>query len=134
MYKATILPTHRHRAASKNGARSQREKQMLHTVEIARRPVAIINASRHTAEEWSSSQTFKQDLTVLRDASGNPVWNGEGQPVVRAARDEEIAKWDAARVAGNADEEDKAGYFTFLLPVKDPTNGHADNKLRPVRA
>jgi hypothetical protein len=107
---------------------------MLHTVEIARRPVAIINAPLRVAEAWSTSEAFKTDLTVLRDADGRPIWNGEGSPRVRAASDEEIAKWDAARVAGAADEEDKAGYFTFLLPVSDSKEGRTANELRPAYA
>jgi hypothetical protein len=94
---------------------------MLHTVEIAQRPVAIINAPRRVAEEWTASEAFKQDLRALG--------NTHGEAVVRAARDEEIAKWDAARIAGDADEEDKAGYFVFL----DANNGAA-RRLRPVRA
>jgi hypothetical protein len=121
-------------ATPRNGARITREKKMLHTVEIARRPVAIINAPLREAEAWSASETFKKDLTVLRDADGRPLWNGEGRPNVRAASDEEIAKWDAARTAGDADEEDKAGYFAFLLPVKDPKEHRATHALRPAYA
>jgi hypothetical protein len=104
---------------------------MKHTVEIGHRPVAIINAPFARAKEWSMGEKFQEDLRALRDASGKPLLNSE-QPVVRAASEEEIAKWDAARAAGNADEEDKAGYFTFLVPVRDPSNRPAENKLRPV--
>jgi hypothetical protein len=106
---------------------------MLHTVEIARRPIATINAPRRRAEELFASEAFKRDLEVLRDANGQPLWNGEGQPTVRPSRDEEIAKWDAARAAGAADEEDKAGYFVFLVPVKDPNNRISDKELVPAR-
>jgi hypothetical protein len=106
---------------------------MLHTVEIARRPIATINASRRRAEELFASEAFKRDLEVLRDANGQPLWNGEGLPTVRPSRDEEIAKWDAARAAGAADEEDKAGYFVFLVPVKDPNNRISDKELVPAR-
>jgi hypothetical protein len=104
---------------------------MKHTVEIGHRPVAIINAPFARAKEWSTGEKFQEDLKTLRDASGRPLLNGE-QPVVRASTEEEIAKWDAARTAGNADEEDKAGYFAFLVPVRDPSNRPAENKLRPV--
>jgi hypothetical protein len=106
---------------------------MMHTIEIGRRPVAIINASFNQAKEWVASDVFKKDLTVLKDADGKPLLSGEGEPSVRASFDEEIAKWDAARAAGKADEEDKAGFFAFLLPVKDPTNHRAGNELRPAR-
>jgi len=106
---------------------------MMHTVEIGRRPIAVINAPFREAEEWVASEAFKKDLTVLQDADGKPLVNGEGEPIVRASSDEEIAKWDAARAAGDADEEDKAGCFAFLLPVRDPKNRRAGNELRPAR-
>lgn len=105
---------------------------MKHTVEIGRRPVAIINAPFAKAKEWSAGQAFKDELKVLEEANGRPLSNGE-LPVVRAARDEEIAKWEAARAAGDADEEDKAGYFTFLQPVRNPKSGRAGYQLRPAR-
>jgi hypothetical protein len=105
---------------------------MKHTVEIGRRPIAIINAPFHAAEELIASQAFQEDLRVLRGVDGKPLLNGEA-PVVRASTDEEIAKWEAARAAGDADEEDKAGYLAFLVPVKDPRNGRVANELRAVR-
>ncbi len=106
----------------------------MHTVEIARRPVAIINAPLGVAEEWTASEAFKKELTVLRDADGRPLWNGESTPSVRAASEEEIAKWDAARLAGDADEEDKAGYFAVLVPAKDPKEHRSTRQLRPAYA
>jgi hypothetical protein len=106
---------------------------MKHTLEIGRRPVAIMNASFNVAQKWFASEAFKEDLRVLRDANGRSLFNGEGEPVARPARDEEIAKWDAARAAGDADEEDKADYFAFLLPVSNPENHGTDNKLLPAR-
>jgi hypothetical protein len=107
---------------------------MMHTIEIARRPVAIINAPLGVAKEWTVSESFKKDLREVRDAEGRPLWNGEGTPSVRVASDEEVAKWDAARAAGNADEEDKAGYFAFLTPVKNPTEHRVTHELRPAYA
>jgi hypothetical protein len=92
---------------------------MMHTVEIARRPIAIMNASFPEAEEWFRSEAFKKELAFLRDGEGRPLWAGNGDLWVRRSSDEEMAQWDAARTAGDADEEDKAGCLVFLLPVTD---------------
>lgn len=94
---------------------------MMHTLEIGRRPIAIMNATFDEAEKWFTSSAFTQELSARRDNCGDPLWRDGSAFLVRPAFEDEIDRWNAARAAGDADEEDKAGYFTFLVPVT-----HAD--------
>lgn len=97
----------------------------MHTLEIAGRPVAIINLSEDEAEAEFTGEAFKSDLMVL-EAGGQPLWDGEAELFVRRSQPEEVASFERsfakAMRDGGADRKDEVGYLAFLVPVTDPTD------------
>jgi len=101
---------------------------MAYTLEIGGKPVAVTAiADRAEAEAFflDDDGAFKGDLLVL-ESYGLAVWDGKAEMFVRRACDEEIARLEHSFVnavrEGNADEIDRDGWVTFLVPVSDPTD------------
>ena len=103
----------------------------MYIVEIEGRPIAIMNSEKDVADEFFNGEVFKDDLLVLDDADGKPLWDGSAELFIRRAFAEEIAAFerkftDAVR-DGTADRDDEDGYLVFLLPVRDPTDDDDDD-------
>ena len=101
----------------------------LFTIEVGGRPVMVLTAEDwEEAREFADSEALRADLLVL-EHEGRPLWDGEGDLFVREARPEEASAWQAsfarACAEGDADEEDREDWATFLLEAVDPT-GDAD--------
>ena len=94
-------------------------------VEINGRAVAAFGAgSQSEAEALVNEGFLHEDLMTLKN-DGRPLWDGSSEVFIREADPSEVAKWEAsyarARLADEADEEDRARWFAFLVSVTDPT-------------
>ncbi len=99
----------------------------LFTIEAEGRPVMVVMAEDwEEARGFADSEAFQADLRGL-EHNGRPLWNGESTLLVREARPEEATAWQAsfaqAYADGDADEEDREDWATFLSEVVDPTGG-----------
>lgn len=99
------------------------------TVEIAGKAVAAFRTDdREDAEQILEAAYFREDLTVLTDQEGNPLWDGQQELLLRKASKEEAASvekvWeqDDDRMKTMDDE-----YIAFLVPVSDPTDSEVED-------
>ena len=94
----------------------------MHTVEIAGKPIAIINSPKDEGEAWFNDESFKSDLLVLQTADREPLWDGETELLVRRSFAEDVSIFEKGfaktLVHGDADREDEEGYLVFLVPVR----------------
>ena len=100
---------------------------VLFTIEAEGRPVMVVAAEDwEEAREFADSEALRADLTVL-EHQGRPLWDGGSTLHVREARPGEVSAWQAsfarACADGDADEEDRDDWATFLVGVVDPTGG-----------
>ena len=101
----------------------------LFTIEAEGRPIMVLTAEDwEEAREFADGEALRADLLVL-EHEGRPLWDGGSGLLVREARPGEVSAWQAsfarACADGDADEEDREDWATFLLEVVDPT-GDAD--------
>jgi hypothetical protein len=93
----------------------------LYTIEVEGTPVVVL-----TAEDRRELAEIEDDLTILEDESGNPVWDGASELSVREAFPEEVDRWEAeiasALLTGDACEEDREDLAVFLIKLRDPTD------------
>ena len=78
----------------------------LFTIEAEGRPVMVVAAEDwEEAREFADSEALQADLMVL-EHEGRPLWDGEGELLVREARPEEASAWQAsfARACGGGDD------------------------------
>lgn len=75
-----------------------------------------------------------EDLVVMEDRDGVPLWDGESSLVLREAEAEEQEVWDSmvasAVSEGEVDSREEAlkdGYVVFLVPCSDPTDDDPDD-------
>ena len=99
----------------------------LFTIEAEGRPVMVVAAEDwEEAREFADSEALRADLLVL-EHRGRPLWGGGRELVVREAHPGEASVWEAsfarACAGGDADEEDREDWATFLVEVVDPTGG-----------
>ncbi len=97
----------------------------MYTIEVAGKPIAVTNIrSQAEAEEFFSSDWFKEEMMVFETEDGDDLWNGSDPFVIRPARPEEAAKFKPiyakALQSGNASEGEP--YLIFLIPVVDATD------------
>jgi hypothetical protein len=57
----------------------------LYTIEVEGTPIVVL-----TAEDLQEPAEIEEDLTILEDESGNPVWDGTSELSVREAFPEEV--------------------------------------------
>jgi hypothetical protein len=100
----------------------------IYVAEINGRAVAAINAeSNFIAEDWLGGPAFHSELLRLRDEDGDPIWNGEAEIHVRAARSQEEEIWERKRAEAVADgqvDNEEATVVLFLISVFD----HGDSE------
>jgi hypothetical protein len=93
----------------------------LFTIEIEGKPIVVLAAENH-----EEAAEMKEDLAVLDDGTGNPVWNGKNALSVREASPEEVSLWEErfarARQSGDAVEEDREAWAIFLIKIRDPSD------------
>ena len=94
------------------------------TVETAGKAIAAFRCEdMEDAEQILDAAYFREDLTTLTEADGNPLWDGESVLNMRKATKSEAAAvervWeqDEDRMKTIDDE-----YIAFLVPVTDPTD------------
>ncbi len=103
----------------------------IYTIEIAGRPTVAFSAENLSAAKKAQKGGggIEEELTVLDDVSGKPLWDGEAELFLREAHEEEWEEWD--KVIAHAvqegdpasrEEAEEAGYVIFLVPVIDPTD------------
>lgn len=99
---------------------------MAHFVlEIEGKPIIVFSTdNQREAEETVQSDAIAEDLLCLLH-DGRPLWNGESDLHVREAHPEEVSVWDGsfarARRDGDAVDEDRKDWATFLIDVVDAT-------------
>ena len=101
----------------------------LFTIEAEGRPIMVLTAEDwEEARELADSEALRADLLVL-EHQGCPLWGGERELLVREAHPGEVSTWAAsfagACAGGDADEEDRDDWATFLVEVVevvDPTD------------
>jgi hypothetical protein len=67
----------------------------MFTLEIAGRPIAVIDAPLEKAEDSFHEEKFLSRLKTLKTGEG-PLWDGHANLVVRPATDDEISALDEA--------------------------------------
>jgi hypothetical protein len=100
---------------------------IMFTLEIAGRPVAVLNLpTRGDAEDFLSDEEFREDLTMLQH-EGQPLWDGEAELRLREATLDERTEFASAIAVEEPTEEDDAieeegepGFVMFLVDVTDP--------------
>ena len=117
------------RAAGGGRERAEATPMGLFTIEAEGRPVMVVAAEDwEEAREFADSEALRADLLVL-EHQGCPLWGGERELLVREAHPGEVSAWEAsfarACADGDADEEDREDWATFLVEVVDPA-GDAD--------
>jgi hypothetical protein len=102
----------------------------MFTLEIAGKPVAVIDASRETAEESFHEEKFLSRLQMLKTKDG-PIWDGRADLVVRPATEDEISAFDEVDESldpesdesdqdeADEDEDEENAPFIVLLPSTD---------------
>ena len=74
------------------------------------------------AREFADSEALRADLLVL-EHEGRPLWGGERELLVREAHPGEVSAWEAsfarACAEGDADEDDRDDWATFLVEVAE---------------
>ena len=83
----------------------------IFVAEISGRALAAMNAETiFTADDWFGGPAFHEELTVLQDEEGNPLWDSQSEIHVRPANslEEEIWKRERAEAvtAGQLDEDE----------------------------
>jgi hypothetical protein len=100
----------------------------LYTIEVEGTPVVVL-----PAEDDQDLTEMEEDLTILRDEIGNPVWNGTSELSVREALPDEVNRWESevasALLTGEAQEEDREELAVFLIELQDPTLDENDGPL-----
>ncbi len=98
----------------------------MFTLEIAGRPVAVINVpTREDAEELLKDEEFREDLTILRN-EGRPLWNGQEELRLRDAKPEEQAEYESSdfhdgnETDGGGSDDEGDGMVMFIVDVTDP--------------
>ncbi len=97
----------------------------MYTLEIAGRPVVVINAgSQEEAGAIFNSDWFRRDLMAFETEDGDELWNGSDELSARQALPEEVAKFEThhAKALRNDEVEHGAPYAVFLIPVTDATD------------
>jgi hypothetical protein len=93
----------------------------LYTIEVEGKPVVVL-----TAEDRQEVDRIEEDLTVLEDEAGNPVWDGTSELSVREAFPEEVDRWEAAfadaLLVGDASDEERKEFSVFLIKLRDSTD------------
>jgi hypothetical protein len=97
----------------------------IYTMEVGGRPVAAMQStSLGEAEEFLRSDAFLNDLTIYEmegGESGEPMWDGEAEILVRESFPDEVAVWERIRTKavrdGDADPEDEK-FLTYLRGVR----------------
>lgn len=94
------------------------------TVEIAGKAVAAFRTvDREDAEQILEAAYFREDLTVLSDPDGQPLWDGQQELCLRKASKAEVTRvdkvWEDDEDTMKREEDE---YIAFLVPVNDPTN------------
>lgn len=76
------------------------------------------------AEAYIEDGALQEDLTVLRDLDGKPLWDGESNLSVRRASAEEASRWKRAYDAApeNNGVEHGNGFRSYLIAVIDPAD------------
>jgi len=97
---------------------------MTYVVEIGGRGIAAFNAgSAAAADSLIRDRAFRDDLMVLHNSSGLPLWNGREDILVRQSRPAEDARWRRSRAKAlrNGDLDDDAEtWIVFLVAIADP--------------
>jgi hypothetical protein len=101
----------------------------LYTIEIDGRPILVFAAEDDgAAEDFAADEDLRAELLGL-EHEGEPIWDGDGELVVRRAHLEEASEWEGAHakalLEGAADEDDE-DFAVFLLEVSDLTNEYFD--------
>jgi hypothetical protein len=95
----------------------------IYVAEINGRAVAAINAEGNfIAEDWLGGPAFHSELLRLRDEDGDPIWDGEAEIHVRAARSQEEQIWERKRAEAVTEaqvDDDEATVLVFLIPMFD---------------
>ncbi len=103
----------------------------IYTIEIAGRPTVAFSAENLLAAEEAQKGEggIEEELTVLDDVTGKPLWDGEAELFLREAHEEEREKWHKAIAhailegdPASGEDAIKEGYVVFLVPVSDPTD------------
>jgi hypothetical protein len=113
--------------------RAQRSNELSNwTIVIKGRPTVTFAADdRADAEDFIEGRddegaALREDLTVLEDKNGLPLWDGESSLLLREAEESENSIWlqslQTAIKGGEADPGDDDEWLTFLLPIADPTD------------
>jgi hypothetical protein len=95
----------------------------LYVLEILNEPILVFPAeSEADARSFALSCSMAMDLRSLRHL-GRPLWDGRCDRCVRAARRDEIARWEidfaGAVAVGEADEWDQEEWMAYLISVSE---------------
>src|SRR4028119_1982023 len=97
----------------------------MYTIEVAGKPIAVTNiGSQDEAEEFFSSNWFKEEMMVFETADGDDLWNGSDPFDIRPASPEEVAKFESGHAKAHQTGAVAEGepYLVFLIPVTDATD------------
>ena len=97
----------------------------MYTLEVAGKPVVIINAgSLDEADAIFHSDWFRRDLMAFETEDGDDLWNGSDELSVRQALPDEIARFEVhqAKALRNEGADHSAPYAVFLITVSDATD------------
>jgi hypothetical protein len=95
-------------------------------LEIGGKPIMVFSADdQREADELIESGGMAEDLRRLLH-NDRPIWSGRKRDLyVREAHPEEVSAWDSsftqARCDGDANEDDREGWATFLIDVVELT-------------
>ena len=94
----------------------------VYVAEINGRPIAAVNAhTEDDAKDFLQSVAFREELLLLDDENGNPLWDGIEEVFVRSALADEETKWrvSASKAAEAPLDEDDQQHLAFLLAVTE---------------
>jgi hypothetical protein len=98
----------------------------MYTLEIAGRPVAVLDVpTQDEAEAWMNDEAFQADLLVL-EHEGAPLWDGQAELRVRAATDDERLVYEDSMRDNDPSDDDDGEAVVFLVDVTDPADDLSD--------
>ena len=117
MNKGIRVPTHASLDASQT--HSSQERQDSFVLEVAGTPLPVFPAtSARVAERFRKQKWLEEELRPY-SSNGRPVWDGKAILTVRRANPAESAELEIGRKWAEAEDDDTAYVFAFLVPI-DP--------------
>lgn len=117
MNKGIRVPAHASSSASRTHQSQERRNGSV--LEVAGTPVLVFSATSARAAERFKKQKWLEEELCPYSSNGRPVWDGKAVLTVPHAYPAESAELEIDRKWAEAEDDDTAYVFAFLVPI-DP--------------